>query len=261
MRKALMILVSAALGASMASGADVVVKSQNIAGFSQATVPSNAFWMVACNFQKTDGSNEISIQELFPAEELYMDPTNNAAKCDQIMVFNGSYYKIYTYNQIYSGGFSGSPVWKDGAKAATNKFKRGDGFWFKRAPESPKTTLTMVGQAPTNTPFAHISLPKGFFMMGYAYPKATPLTNLTINAYMDSANDAAKCDQIMVFDGTSYKTYVWNKLFDGENWTTGPFWKYGTTVTSDSLSVGQAAWYKRSADAPNAASWTETKPY
>ncbi len=263
MKKALLILASVAMASTVAM-ADV--ESQNMVGFSKASVPSNGFWMVSCNFQTTDGSNQVSIQDLFPAEELFHDSGNNGAMCDQIMVYDGSNYTAFVYNKLFDydlEDYVGQPMWVYQNAPATLMFKRGDGFWYKRSQISPITTLTVKGQAPVDASIAHDSLPVGFMIFGNAYPNSTAITNLSINAYHDPSNNGANCDQIMVYDGTNYTAYVFNKLFDYdlEDYVGEPTWVYQNAPAADLLPVGRAAWYKRSANAGGPATWTEAKPY
>jgi hypothetical protein len=256
MKKSLMILASVALGASMASAQNV--ESKNIVGFGQADGVNPGFWLVGCNFQTMAGGDSMSIHDLFPAEELYADPDGDPDVSDQIMVFDGSVYTTYVFCDFDEPG---DPQWWEGDFSApsTKSFARGDGFWFKRADASTATTLTVNGQVPTNASVAHVDLPVGFFVMAYAYPNVTPLNDLGISAYADPDGNPDVSDQIMVFDGAVYTTYVFCDFDEpgDPQWWEGDF----SAPTSFGLPVGGAAWYNRSADAGSSATWTENKPY
>lgn len=253
MKKSMMILASVALGASMAAAENV--ESKNIVGFANVDVPAGAFRLVGANWQTMDGENSVSIQDLFNANELYMDEvTYENEKCDQIYVINGSTCEIYTYGYDYENSVY---AWVDVFGVATKQFSRGDAFWFKRSSESPATTLTLAGQAPFDTSVAH-TLPTGFSLFSYAFPNQTGFNDLGINAYMDEVTyENDKCDQIYVFNGTSYDVYTYG--YDYENSVYA--WLDNFGVATAGLPVGTSAWYKRSTEAGGNLNWTENKPY
>ncbi len=254
MKKSLMILACAAVAAS-AMAQDVV--SKNIVGFGQATV-SPGFWLVGCNFQDMSASDAVSIQGLFPAEELYADPDGNPDISDRIMPFDGVGYTIYYFCNF---GNLGDPQWYDEGfgDPVVKNFARGDGFWYSRAEASSATTLTIMGQVPTNSTYTHPEIAEGFIVIANAYPNETSLNSLGINAYANPDGNPDTSDRIMTFDGVGYTIYYFCNFGNSGD----PQWYdegFGDPLTLG-LKVGQGAWYSRSAEAVGNGTWTEAKPY
>lgn len=251
MKKSLMILASVALGASMAVGS-TNVESKNIVGFGQAVVAADAYFMAGINFQDMNGSNYIGIQNLFPTNELYTD-VNDPYASDQILVFDGAVYTAYFYADAGIG-----PMWYDEGFAVPSSvtFKRGDAFWFKRAPASTATNLTLKGQVPVDTNYVHTSLASGYTIICGAFPNVTSLNALGINAYTD-VNDPYASDQILIYNSGVYTAYFYADAGSGPMWYDEGF----AVPTTAGFAVGQGAWYLRQAAAGGSATWTEAKPY
>jgi hypothetical protein len=202
------------------------------------------------------GSNLVSIQELFPTNELYADVGGDPEVSDQILVYADDVYTPYFYCNF---GNEGDPQWYDDTYEipSAKKFGRGEGFWYLRATASDATTVTVSGQVPTNSSYAHAVLPTGYSIIANAYPNETSLNALGINAYADAGGDPEVSDQILVYVAGVYTPYFFCD-FGNEG---DPQW-YDDTYeipVSIGLKVGQGAWYLR--NNVSSATWTENKPY
>lgn len=250
MKKVLVVLAVAALTATIASAATNII-SGNVVGYGRVNVPQGQLRLIGCNFQTTSSGNTFSIQDLFNKDELYRDTEAAAffpsANSDQISWFNGTSYDTFSY------GWDGSKgVWLNAnSTLATKTFARGDAFWFKRS--GPTTNLTLSGQAPFDGPVSR-TLPTGYQLFSYSFPKAAKFVDLGILAH-GVVNNAANSDQIMLFNGSSYDTYTfgYKASIDAYTWLD----KYGRVATNG-LPVSTAGWYKRIG---TDLTWNESKPY
>jgi hypothetical protein len=258
MKKSLMILASVALGASMAVGQDV--ESKNIVGFVAKTgVTSGKFWLVGLNFQNMTNGNFVEIQDLFPTNELYADPSGLLPSSDKIQTWNGTAYT--TYNYLKKTG--NPPKWYKNfgsQDAVGTKLSRSAGLWYYRATDSTATTLTVMGQAPMDPNCTHGPLPAGaFYIIANGYPHAVAVTNLGINSYADPSGVSANSDKIQTWNGTAYTTYNYlKKTGFPAQW----YKNFGSQAFPEfALNPGESAWYYRATAGGTIASFTENKPY
>jgi hypothetical protein len=253
MKKSLLILASVAMAASALASTNIV--SGNVVGYGQVNVAPGAYYMATCNFQDpSTGSDQVNIQNVLSAGELYDSGFPGGYGSDELHVFSGTSYITYFF--ATNGSVAGSKWYANpltDVDPANVTFKRGDAFWYKRSASNPNAKLTISGQVPTGATYVSSDLAEGYNMIGAAFPKETAITNLgVVGARFDVPNNA---DQIVLFENGMYKTFYFVDKGAGANWYTAAF----KTPATNMLAIGQGAWYVRSTN--DVATRTEAKPY
>ena len=117
----------------------------NAVGYQNISV-TNAFNMIAFNFQPVNGGEDFAITN-FISNTGDLVAGTGAASSDQIQVWDGSKFDVYFYRAYKSTNpnkFTLGPAWVKvgaiGAKTA-DKIPAGKGFWYARPSTSEAGTL------------------------------------------------------------------------------------------------------------------------
>ena len=228
--------------------------SANIVGYNTVTI-SKKYNILAVNFAPVDGSDSISLQELFPYTEGNGMTTGGAATAAdniQIMQEDGS-LKTYHLSNGKVGRVTVDALigkWAQGTETTPTdvKIKNGQAFWYiSQNGETTPYTLTVAGQVAMTTSET-LSLNKVYNHIGSPYPVDVPLNDCVKVTNGTQAGAATAADNIQIYqeDG-SLKTYHLSNGKVGrltyEN-LVGK-WAYGTETepTTAVIPVGRGAWF------------------
>ena len=223
-------------------------------GYNTVTI-SKKYNILAVNFAPVDGSDSISLQELFPYTEgngMTAGGSSSAADSVQIMQDDGS-LKAYhlsngkvgrkTYEELV-----GKWAYNDETTPSAVKIKNGQAFWYiSQNGETTPYTLTIAGQVAMTTSET-LSLNKVYNHIGSPYPVDIPLNGYVVVSGGTQGGSSAAADNIQVYqDDGSLKAYhlsngkVGRKTYEE---LVGK-WAYNdeTTPTTAVIPVGKGAWF------------------
>lgn len=246
MKKALMILASVALGASMAA-ASTNVESKNIVGMVKRAATQSAFITVGVNFESIITTN-INVQELI-SSGLYgavVDGNADLDNSDQLMVWDGGSFTTYSYDGV-------AKAWSDGLDLVSFELVKGDAVWFKRAAGSDQNEIYLSGQVTSLSSVPHVAINQGYTLITTAFPVSRSINDLAIPAYgavVDGNADLDNSDQLMMWDGGSFTTYSYDGVAGA--------WSDGLDLVTAPITVGEGVWFYHRVATP--ISWTETNP-
>jgi hypothetical protein len=215
MKKLVMTAAVLACAATVASAATVT--SANIVGYAKNTQPTGGFSLVApAQFAGTAG--EVALADAF----------GGIVGGEQVYVYNGTAYNIYTYYPTYGGWFTATF-----ASADEVVLEEGAGVWLKGAGGSE---AIMAGEVPSATSVTN-SLVAGFNLIANPYPVEITLGEL------DTTNlSATGGEKVYVFNGTAYNIYTYYPTYGG--WFTSTFGSADTVA----IGVGEGFWLSMLAD-------------
>jgi hypothetical protein len=195
--------------ACAASIVSAQVYSANIVGYATTTVPDSGFEIIAPQF-RADDSAGIALGDVFA----------NAVSGDQVLVYNGTLYDAYTYYGSEYGWYKGSSA------SDSVLIPEGASVWFKG---SAGAEVMTAGEVPSDDSIV-IAFAEGFNMVANPYPVKTMLSSI-------DDSDLVSGDQILVYNGALYDTYVYYGSQYG--------WYKGSTASGTvTIGVGQGFWLK-----------------
>jgi hypothetical protein len=228
MKKALMILASVALGASMASAADVV--SKNVVGFQTVTVLSNIYTAVGWQFAVVNGATNVSISSItnYPG----VDTGTSTGTADNMRRWNGTTGKWKDY-------FRGSTGWRNavGGALTTDVIPIGEMVMFYKKTED--SVLTQAGEV--IVPDVIIAVESNqYTAICNPYPVPIAVSSITNYAGVDTGTSTGTADNMRRWNGTTGK---WKDYFRG---STGWRNAVGGALATDVIAGGEGVmFYKK----------------
>lgn len=213
-------------------GSNSITTGQSLAGGLTAPIgfKIRKHWTIASVF---GAANEAGLQG---------GPDSSSA--DQILVFNGTGYDTFYYQQSFLG-----TGWRNaanpGADASGTRFYPEDGLIIKRQ-QSSTVNVVLMGAVKTGQTSIPISV--GTNIVGNVY--GAPMTLGSSGLYTGSTStgvasgaDASSADQILVYNGTGYSTYYYQQSFLGTGWRDAA--NPGTDASGTQIPVGASFVVKR----------------
>jgi len=241
MKKLMIATLALCAAASIVSAQSVT--SQNVVGYSTASVLANDYTMLGINFQAIGGA-PVAIQDYFKGGFIGGPGINDA---DNLIVWTlDAGYKTYYY------GVFGDPsnpqwdnLWYDSTDNETfDTIPPGGACWLLR--HGAATNITLAGEVKA-TPTTLSILANDYTMFSNPYP-----SDLAINGGINVAsptggpgiNDA---DNLIVWTvAAGYKTYYYGVFGDPSNPQWDNLWYDSTdNETSDVIPVNAGSWYLR----------------
>ena len=262
-------LVTAFAACALAGAVFAQVESVNIVGYMTQTI-SMKNTMVGLNFGAVGTGAGIPIVDLIPKTQAGLNAGVNAAVSDNIQVLGDSGYTIYFLcnGNIGKGGayLPAADGWvKFGESAVTtDTIANGGAFWFiSQTAETTPLTITLAGQVAADaTQTKEIKTGLNMIANGYAAELAfaNPVTGLSVGT---KGVNAAVSDNIQVLGGAGYSIYFFCNGNIGKGGAYLPaadgWLKFGeSTVTTDTVPAGAAAWYIARGTNFN---WVNSAPY
>ena len=202
----------------------------DIVGYTTMTLPKG-YTLCCAPFKPTTGESYD-----FPIQEIKGDFTYAGTlpgRTDQLLVWNGRAYETYTYNP---------DGWiKEGESEPTSDvIPSGHGFFVSRKGSKNIFTTLAGGVIPETS--RTVVLNRGYNLIASPYPVDVKIRDIQGNLSSGPTPESPFCDTLMVWQGTQYITYS----YDREGWK-----KAGTTqVTDDIIPAGAAFFIKtRKSDA------------
>jgi len=257
MKKLSAFLLGVGLMASSVLAADPVT-SVNAVGFVSVQVPpSGGYALVALNFDRMDGSSQISFSELFGTNQLRAAAAPQSA--DRVLLYDvpsQTYYR-YAFKASDLAFHQIAPVNMWGGASTNPVITSGQGFWLQSGGSFTNTnTVVLAGQVVNNQAGAVVNIALGYQILGSQFSSQLDVnTNTFPNAKAASAPQSA--DQVMLYRNGGYIRYA-RKLSDGLWHMISPVNNWGGVgETNISVNVGEAFWYK----AMTNSIWSSSQPY
>ncbi len=250
MKKALTILATAAMAASMAM-ADV--PSQNVVGYYEVPL-SNGYSLIGVSWQGMDGTG-VSIQDMFSEESLYPGAGIwEINTCDTLAYWNNDSQAYVGFYYVDLDG-TGAKWHDENFLVADKRFEPGNAFWFYRPSDSGLPSVFVYGAVATNAAI-NLGAKQGYSLISKAFP-VEDLVGAGITGYAGTGIwDIDTCDTMAVWNNAT-KAYVGFYYVDldgsGAKWHDENF----LPVTRN-LTLGEAAWYYHQPE--TTINWTEIKP-
>ena len=228
--------------------------SANVVGYNTVTI-SKKYNILAVNFAPVDGSDSISLQELFPYTEgngMTAGGSSSAADSVQIMQDDGSLIAYHLSNGKVGRNTYENLVgkWAKGTETVPTevKVKNGQAFWYiSQNGETTPYTLTVAGQVAMTTSET-LDLTKVYNHIGSPYPVDVPLNDCVkvTNGTLGGSSAAADNIQIYQNDGSLVAYHLSNGKV-GRNTYENLIgkWAQGTETepTTAVIPVGRGAWF------------------
>jgi len=256
--------LGAGLLAVLAAGFVAAAEPDNAVGFVRVPLLPR-FNLLAWNWQSIpDGSNAISVQDLFDTSALQQYQSLYLA--DRLMLWDRAQQR---YKVLWLYGNDAYPSW-DGkwiderGDIATNQITRGEAFWYQRI--GVATSVTLTGVVPEDASFTHAPFRTNgarynLFGSAYAADFVFNSSNDTLRLTGRQGWDFSTSDNVLLWDASlqRYKLlWLYDALPSYSSWD-GRWIADGFLMATDQLSVAHGAWYKRSG-ATNLI-WNQAKPY
>lgn len=264
MKKALMILASVALGASMATASTTNVESRNVVGMVDQALATPGYSMIGQNWQKPDGS-ALTFNDIFDPADLYPGADIfDFETCDQVFYWdttlnggNGDFAQFFYFDQDGSGA-----QWTDAGFTPSNQpIQPGVAFWFYRPSANGSTTISLKGQVASNATI-NFTAPVGYSLFSSAYP-VEPIVGDGITGYPGAdIFDFEGCDQIFIWDSAlnggqgDYAQYLYFDQGSGAEWCDAGFTP--VTVAPNKILYGQGGWYFN--QGASTLNWSQSSP-
>jgi len=266
------------------------VTSVNVVGLTKISVPGTntligKVTMAATPFVKVGTGKNLDVStldEVVGSNGLVAASTVNAA--DKIILWSGTaYLTAFLCNSAWESEFPGTankwcymafdPVYTDIRPypcSGTNIFNlwTGRGFWIRNV--HADTTITLAGEVPT-LGTNDIAIGSALTMVAYPYPvDAVVATIISTNDGAHAAATLNTADQILVWQGSSYKTYfLCNNAWESEFAGTAGKWCYMEfdpvytdirpyVATNAVMKPGDGFWYRSRG---GSFTWPVSKPY
>ncbi len=218
-KKAVTVLALCVAAATYAQ--ENAVYSANIVGFVKTEVPTG-LQIVGMQFH----NDKTDVADVFG---------DTLPKNSEVMVFDGENYVIATYCDVFVPEQGGLVLkWNQALDLDV-----AGGFWVK-VPEN--ATVMTSGSVPTD-PSITVNLKEGLQLVSYPYPVDVSLEDMEFTP--------SEGDEVMVFDGKSYKICTYCEVFTPDQ---GFVLKWNDTAD---IKAGQGFWYNAKADID----WVVTRPY
>ena len=212
------------------------VESANVVGYSQVTIPAQAYSMIGVQFADVNGTQAIDVQDVFPDPlGQGMTGATGAANADQLMYWDpaekGSYITLYLckntattsaaqlrHNKWLLNAKVSDTSWGTAASVpSTKKLTSGMGLWLKRKNSDAPITLTMAGGVVKAEDGRSITVREGYTMIsgGFTTGFAPNPDVAGVGPAVDwlskgclGATGAANADQLMFWDPEEKGSYV-----------------------------------------------------
>jgi len=216
--------------------------SVNAVGFVNKTLQPNKWILATCNFQKVGGGTN-TLLDVFGTNQLAQNDA--LLLCDRVILWNSSTQTYQTWAQYTDGVFykaNNDTEWASSV-AGNPEIPLGTAMWL--VPGSglvENKNVTFAGEV-VSAPTQNVSIVSGWQMMGYPFSSDIKLQDTKFSANGAASNDALLlCDRVVVWLGSTYKTYAlytdgsWYNANNDTEWA-------ASVLATNTLQLGEGFWY------------------
>jgi hypothetical protein len=231
----------------------VEVKSENVAGVVQTTVPAGAQVILGVNLDSFDPADQNLLGIL--GGQIAQGTQFNSDIADHVVMWDNASSSYKTYG-MHDDEFYSLDDWAFGSP--TNPaVVPGEGFWLKS--NGGQIDLSLTGQAVESSDTT-MRVYEGLQFLAYPFSCVRDIQDTGFDASgakRGTQFDSDVADQIVFWTGSAYKTYG---LRENGSWYDLDDWAFGSPVTDVVLDLAEGFWYKR-VTGEGYFDWTEENPY